>query len=159
MPAQDRLRPDDEQRLPPVLHPAREHDEEGAIGARAVWSFTRAVEHDELLAQQVFGDQLRFTACQISDRADPRRVGERFAPAREDAPDDPFSTPDQGLKTISKELQHQRDLFREWDSAFRLQSRACRRLYQPDGSGFDAGAVGRGGAAAIARNSCRSRCG
>jgi hypothetical protein len=79
MPAQDCLRPDDEQRVPPVLHPAREHDEESAIGARAAWPLARAVEHEELLAQQqVLGDQLRFAARQSGDRADQRGRGERL---------------------------------------------------------------------------------
>ena len=63
MPAQHRLRPDDEQRFPPVPHLARERDDERAIGARAVRPFAMAVELEELLAQQqILGYQLRFAA-------------------------------------------------------------------------------------------------
>jgi hypothetical protein len=82
MPAQDRLRPEDEQRLPPVPHLAREHHHECAIGTHAVRPLARAVEHEELLAQQqVLGDELRLAARQIGDRADQRGRGERLAPA------------------------------------------------------------------------------
>jgi hypothetical protein len=65
-----------------VLHRAREHDKERAIGARAARPFGSTVEREELLAQQqVLGDQLRFAARQIRDRADQRGRGERLTPA------------------------------------------------------------------------------
>jgi hypothetical protein len=93
---------------------------ENAIGARAARSLARAVEHDELLTQQqVFGDQLRFAANQIRDRADQRGHGARLAPAREGPRDGPEGTLGHGPKTIPEETEHQRGLLREWSSAFR----------------------------------------
>jgi hypothetical protein len=78
MPAQHCLRLDDEQRLLPSLQLAREEDEEPALGGREVRAFDRTVEDDELLAQQqVFRNQLRFTASEISDGAAYRVVGDR----------------------------------------------------------------------------------
>ena len=73
--------------------------------ARAVRPLARAVAHDELLAQQqVFGDQLRFAASQITDCAEQRGRRERLAQAREDPRDDPLGTLGPGLKTIPEEL-------------------------------------------------------
>ncbi len=84
MPAQNGLRLDDEQGIFPAFHPAGEYDEEAAIRSREAWSLDRAVEDDELLAQQeVLRDQLRFTASEISDGAERRAVNKRLGPARD----------------------------------------------------------------------------
>jgi len=62
---------------------AREQDKERSVGARQARAFARAVEDDELLAQQqVFGDQLWFGAGQISDSAEDRGSGDGLAQAR-----------------------------------------------------------------------------
>ena len=88
MPAQNRLEFDDDQGILPVLDRAREQDEARAIGGGEARPFDRAVEDDELLAeQQVFSDQLRFTAGEVSDGAQRRGVGERLGPARESGGD------------------------------------------------------------------------
>ncbi len=64
MPAENSLRLDNEERLPPVLKPAGKQDEEAALRASEV----RAVEDDELLAQEeVLSHQLGFTASEVSD--------------------------------------------------------------------------------------------
>jgi hypothetical protein len=116
LPAQGGLRSDDEQRFPLVLHLPREHDNKRAIGARAARSFARAVKHEELLAQQqVFGDQLRFAARQIGDRADQRDRRERLAPARDDLPKGLDSAQGQRAKMILEETEHQHGLLHEWE--------------------------------------------
>jgi len=82
MPAQNRLRLDDEQRLPPVLQPAREQDEEHTIRSHEARPFDRAVEDEELLPQDhVFSDPLGVTARQIRDRAGDRRRGDGLGQA------------------------------------------------------------------------------
>lgn len=82
MPAENRLRLDDEQGLVPTLQPAREQNDARPISLRQARSFDRAVEHDELLAEQgVFDDQLRLDLDQVMDAAlgecDARRLGPR----------------------------------------------------------------------------------
>ncbi len=60
-----------------MAQPTREQDEDDVITAGQVGPFDAAVEDNELLTkQQVFRNQLRFTASEISDGAAYRAVGD-----------------------------------------------------------------------------------
>lgn len=101
MPAQHRLRLDDEQGLFPTLHLARKQDEERPICAGAARSLDRAVEHDELLTKEhVFRNQLRFTARKISNGPQSRRVGDWLGQARQGRADRAKAMLNYGVKTI-----------------------------------------------------------
>ena len=101
MPAQDRLGLDDDQGIFPVLDRAREQDQARTIGGGEARPFDRAVEDDVLLAeQQVFSDQVRFTAGKVSDGAQGRGVGERPGPARERGGDGAQAALNDRLTTI-----------------------------------------------------------
>ena len=78
------LRLDDEQRVLPMLYRAGEEDEEATLDGREAWTFDRTVEDDELLTQQeVFRDQLRFTANEVSAGTQRRAVRDRLSQVRD----------------------------------------------------------------------------
>ncbi|MDP9310464.1 MAG: hypothetical protein M3R24_06170 [Chloroflexota bacterium] len=79
---QYRLRCDDQQRILPGLDSAREEYEEVTVGSREARTVDRAVEHDELLAEQeVFSDELRFAASEVSEGPDHRAMSDRLGQA------------------------------------------------------------------------------
>ncbi len=51
MPADERVRLDDQQRVCPGLHPAGEQDQQRAIAAGEMGTFGCTVEYDELLPE------------------------------------------------------------------------------------------------------------
>ncbi len=82
MPAQNSFRLDDEQGVFPGLQPAGEQDEKPALRLREARTLDRAVEDDELLAQEeVLGDQLWFTARKVRDGAQRKGGGAGPGPA------------------------------------------------------------------------------
>ncbi|HSH79826.1 MAG TPA: hypothetical protein VLA19_14975, partial [Herpetosiphonaceae bacterium] len=71
MPAQERLRLDDEERLPPRSDAARQEHQERPVGGSAVGALDAAPQDEELLSQQgVLGEQLRLAAWQIRQGPD-----------------------------------------------------------------------------------------
>lgn len=84
MPAQHRLRFDDEERFLPVLECACQQDQETTFSSRDTRPFGRSMEDNELLTkQQVFCEQLWFAACKVSDSTEGRTVSDRLGPLRD----------------------------------------------------------------------------
>jgi len=66
VPAQQRLRPNDQQCLPPGADPTSEEHQERAIRRRHGWARDVAAQHDHLLAKEgILGEQLRPTPQEI----------------------------------------------------------------------------------------------
>src|SRR5262249_42140097 len=71
VPTEQRLGLDDQQRLAPAPHPAREQEKQRPVGARQTGSLGRAGEDDELLPSvRVLGDELGPGAHQVRGRAE-----------------------------------------------------------------------------------------
>jgi len=82
VPPKDGLGLDDEQGIHTGLYPSVEQDEDTPVGSREARTFHQAVEDDELLTQQeVFGDQLRFTASEVNDDVERTAGNNRLGPA------------------------------------------------------------------------------
>ena len=68
MPAEQGLRPDEQQRLVPGAAPAGQQHEQSAVGRGAAWALDGALENDELLAQEgMLGDEGGATAHEVSE--------------------------------------------------------------------------------------------
>jgi len=102
MPAQQGLRLDDEQGLPPGTNPAGQQHQERAVRWRRNRARDAPAQHEQLLAQErVLGEQLRPAAHQVCP--DPRRVCRHRRPYPEaatecvphagDEPDQPTAAP------------------------------------------------------------------
>ena len=79
MPAKNRLGFDNEQNLFPGPELAGQQDNQAALSSRETRAFDRAVEDDKLLAEQeIFSDQLRFAASEVSDAPEHRAVSARL---------------------------------------------------------------------------------
>lgn len=115
MPAENSLRLDNEERLPPVLKLAGKQDEEAALRASEVRAVDRTVEDDELLAQEeVLSHQLGFTASEVSDSTERGAMRDRLGRARDGGADglqssfnerlDPFQDLEHYLLCLSSEF-------------------------------------------------------
>ncbi len=77
MPAQHRLRFDDQESLLPGFKLTGKENEETTLSSHEVRAFDRAVEDDQLLTKQkVFSDQLWFTPSEVNDGPEHRSVSD-----------------------------------------------------------------------------------
>ncbi len=79
MPAEERLRFDEEQSILPVPDATGEEDEPEAAGLRNGRLFDLPGKDNQLLAQHsIFGDEVGSTACQVSGRGEHQRMARRL---------------------------------------------------------------------------------
>jgi hypothetical protein len=117
MPTEHRIRFEDKQCVPPVLHAADEKDKPEAIGLRKSRLLDLTVKDNELLTKQgIFGHEVGFAACEVGGRAEYPRMAGRLSEMQEslfkarNATNDPLGKP-------MKESEH----------AARLQE-SCQKL-------------------------------
>ena len=90
MPAQERVRLDDQQGLPPATDAAGKEHEHRAVGRGAAGALDAALEDRELLPQQdILSDQLGPTAAQIGERPRNERGCDRLRRSGEVAAEGP----------------------------------------------------------------------
>ena len=78
MPAQERIRLEDEDGFLPTPDPAGEENEPKAIGWGEAWLVNLAVEDNELLAEEgVLGDELGVATSDVEGRAEKNRIARR----------------------------------------------------------------------------------
>ncbi len=84
MPAEQGVRPEDPQMIPPVFHATGKEDEPKAVGLSKGWFFDLAVKDNELLPKEsVLGDKFGFAAREVDGGTDEDRIAARLGEMQE----------------------------------------------------------------------------
>ncbi len=130
MPAQQRVRLDDQDGLLPRPHAAGQQDQEGAISIGQVRPFDLSVKDNELLTEQgVFRDELRLRADKIVQTPAYKRGGRWLRPEGELFPEQVHASGDHLPDPIHQVREHRQPLSGyERDGGPQLDSGSSRHL-------------------------------